>query len=309
MNINEAELLLRNHNIIVNDINSLTGSFNKDIFLINNTYVLRPSLVDMQKEQQNFKRIEHLLNVPKIEYMGKFKTNEDYYYTILNMLPGIDFIDAVSDMTLQQQKELGASISNFLNILHGITNTEYDIGHYLPLIPNYSGSWKSGHKKYSDYLFERTEKMQLNVNSCHIITQAFQYLNSYADVLDYQSGPVLLHNDFHPKNIVVNNGMFSGVIDWECSQFGESDFEMCHFIHWCLYPPKQDVDFKPFLRSLFNASPQCVMVPGIARRLTIYQIEHELIQLIWSNGKSEVDRTQKIIKWLAGSVDDLLNSL
>ncbi len=116
----------------------------------------------------------------------------------------------------------------------------------------------------------------------------------------------MLHNDFHPKNIIVRDGEFSGVIDWECSQFGEADFDLCHLIHWCLFPPKPDADFRPFLWSLFHASPECVSVPDIAERLTIYQIEHELIQLIWSGGKSEDDRVRRLDAWLEGSVGDLL---
>lgn len=307
MTLFEAKSLLTNHNIIVNDIKSVIGSFNKDIFLVNNAYVLRPSLTNMQKEQENFKRIEHLCNVPKIEFQGKFKSDNDYYYTVLNMLPGIDFIDAISSMTIKQQNQLGVTVSIFLNNLHSIAGSQYDIGHYIPLIPEYSGNWKNGHIMYWDYLKENTGKLTLNENTTDIVKQAIQYLYSHVDDLVFQSGPVLLHNDFHPKNIVVDNGDFSGVIDWECSQFGECDFEMCHLIHWCLYPPKEGVNFKPFLSSLFSASPKCVSVPNISGRLTIYQIEHELIQLIWSGGKTEIDRTQKLTKWLEGSVDDLLH--
>lgn len=308
MTINEAKSLVTNHGIIVQEIEPVTGSFKKDIFLINNAYVLRPSLASMQKEQDNFRRIERLCNVPKIEFQGTYESDEDYFYTILNMLPGKDFIDAIAGMTAKQQRQLGVSVALFLNALHGITGSRYDIGHYIPLIPDYSGTWKNGHILYWDYLQEQTENLKLTANAANTVKQAIRYLYSHADDLEYQSGPVLLHNDFHPKNIVVHNGDFSGVIDWECSQYGESDFELCHLIHWCLFPPKTNVDFRPFLSSLFGASPKCASVPNISGRLTIYQIEHELIQLIWSGGASETDRTHKLAKWLEGSVDDLLKS-
>jgi thiamine kinase-like enzyme len=123
--------------------------------------------------------------------------------------------------------------------------------------------------------------------------------------LDFQTGPKVLHNDFHPKNILLNQRSFSGVIDWECSQYGEADFELCHFIHSCLYPPNANIDFRPFLHSLFQSSPKCANVPDIATRLTIYQIEHDIQQIIWHGSKAETERVPRIIRWMDGGVDNL----
>jgi len=127
--------------------------------------------------------------------------------------------------------------------------------------------------------------------------------------LDFQTGAKLLHNDFHPKNILLNAQAFSGVIDWECSQFGEADFELCHLIHWCLYPPRPDIDFRPFLGALFQSSPKCTQVPDIAKRLTIYQIEHEIQQIIWNSSQAEAEKVPRIIRWMDGGVDDLLRQV
>ena len=102
---------------------------------------------------------------------------------------------------------------------------------------------------------------------------------------------------------------FSGVIDWECSQFGEADFELCHLIHWYLYPPKSNLDFRTFLRALFEASPQCTQVPDLVQRLTIYQIEHEMQQIIWNHSEAESWRIPRLVSWLDGYVADLFREI
>jgi hypothetical protein len=48
----------------------------------------------------------------------------------------------------------------------------------------------------------------LGWNEFHPDTEAFRFLDAFADVLDYQTGPVVLHNDFHPKNILLHRGIF-----------------------------------------------------------------------------------------------------
>ena len=102
---------------------------------------------------------------------------------------------------------------------------------------------------------------------------------------------------------------FSGVIDWECSQFGEVDFELSHLIHWCLYPPDPSINLRPFLKSVIRQLPYSKKVPDLETRLTIYQIEHDINQIVWSNGEVEADRFTRIEGWLNGAVGDLLSSL
>jgi len=43
----------------------------------------------------------------------------------------------------------------------------------------------------------------LEPSSQGIISKAFDYIYANIDFLQYQAGAKLLHNDFHPKNIIV----------------------------------------------------------------------------------------------------------
>jgi len=264
----------------------------------------------MDREQARFKRIAALRFVPHIQHIGMLEREADpVYYTLLTLLPGDDFVNVYPGTTLAQQRQLGKDIAAFLDNLHALTGTKYDVGLYVPTIPDFSGTWRAGHQQYWSLLEKGAEALQLKPHSLKVFESAFRFLNASAVALDFQTGARLLHNDFHPKNILLDAGAFSGVIDWECSQFGEADFELCHLIHWCLYPPRADIDFRPFLDALFQSSPKCAQVPNIAARLTIYQIEHEIQQIVWNGSKAETERVPRIMRWMDGGVNDLLQQL
>lgn len=277
-------------------IGSVTGSFDKTVYFIDDSYVLRPSRSSMADERDKYRRVENLPRVPGISFEGEYDCGEVYQYTALSMLPGVDLLTAVSSMTKDEQRKTGKAVAQFLDILHEIRGTSYDIGHYIPVIGNFAGTWREGHKRYWNILEESLGgKMH----------EAFVFLRENSSALDYSAGPALLHNDFHPKNIIVDSGDLSGVIDWECSQYGEADFDLCHLIHWCLYPPVKGVDLRHFLGTVIESAPRCAMVPDLAKRLTIYQVEHELIQTMWKGEEGLSGREARLRHWMAGGVEKL----
>ena len=140
--------------------------------------------------------------------------------------------------------------SGELEAMHAITSRSYDIGHYIPAIPNHEGSWREGHERYTAFLRIGIDEVELSPTNRKTIEDAFAFMNASLDCLVYQKGVALIHNDLHPKNIVVHGGALSAVIDWVCSQFGEPDFDFSHMIHWCFFPPDTDADLRPFTAAL-----------------------------------------------------------
>lgn len=278
--------------------------------MINQEFLLRVSETPMTLEQEKFRRVAALNFVPKILHTGTLKRDAGpLYYTLLTLLPGDDFVNIYPETTEAQQIRLGQDVAAFLDTLQEFRGTHYDIGLYVPALPPFSGAWREGHQHYWELLKQASAALSLKPDSVQVFERAYRYLEASSAVLDFQTGPKLLHNDLHPKNILLDHGKFSGVIDWECSQFGEADFELCHLIHWCLYPPEPTIDFKPFLRALFAASPQCAQVPHLTRRLTLYQIEHELQQIIWNGSEAESWRVPRLVRWLDGGVEELFREM
>lgn len=264
----------------------------------------------MTREQANFRRVATLQHTPRIKHIGVLEQQTNpIYYTLLTLLPGADFVSAYPETTVAQQQQAGKEVARFLDSLHAFSDTLYDIGLYVPMLPEFAGTWRSGHQQYWELLQQGTTALQLHPESHRIFKAAFQFLSASTDSLDYQRGPVVLHNDFHPQNFLLHQGSFSGVIDWECSQRGEADFELCHLIHWCIYPPQPDIDFRPFLRALIQAAPKCIQVPELATRLTVYQVEHEIQQMIWHGCTAESIRVPRLLRWLEGAVAELLQEV
>jgi aminoglycoside phosphotransferase (APT) family kinase protein len=306
----EVRQICTRHQIEIKDLKSLTGSFGKKIFFINREFLLRVSETPMTLEQEKFRRVATLNFVPKIIHTHTLEREAGpIYYTLLTLLPGNDFVNVYQETAEAQQKELGNNIAGFLDNLQEFNGTHYDIGLYVAALPHFSGSWREGHQKYWELLNQEIEKLPLKPYSIQVFERAYRFLQTSIAELDFQTGPKLLHNDFHPRNILLYQGEFSGVIDWECSQFGEPDFDLCHFIHWCLYPPKSDIDFRTFLRALFEASPKCTQVPNLVQRLTIYQIEHEIQQIVWNASEVESWRIPRLVRWMDGYVDDLFREM
>jgi aminoglycoside phosphotransferase (APT) family kinase protein len=310
MDTDDVISLLKIHDIKPACITSTIGSFSKQIFFIDDRYLLRTSNNPMDNEVERFNRVRYLASTPKILFDGIFKNNEkDVHYIMLDLLPGDDLFSICDSLDGKQISSLGSDIALFLDRLHSINGDSYDIGHYIPSIPGYAKSWKEGHAEYLKILKDGIRNIDHCLKNKSIIETAFIYLEKNMPSLAYQNGPRLLHNDFHPKNIIVNKGGFSGIIDWECSQYGEIDFELSHLIHWCVFPSNKKINLKPFLKAFLGSKPICSNVPELHKRLTIYLIEHDIIQIIWSKGKSENEYVDRIRHWLDEGVSKLFNIL
>jgi len=278
-------------------------------YVLDGKWILRVSK-NMLVEQIKLPRVQSVLLASHILKSGSFIIEDNtYYYVIIEYIHGCDMYKAIPNLTIEQSTNIGKGISDFISELHSIKGVAYDIGHYVATIPEYKGSWKEGHIKYVDALREGLSKMDFDNNSQSTISLSFNYIYDNINSLKYQSGPRLLHNDLHPKNIIVNEGELVGVIDWECSQYGEIDFELVHLIHWSLFPSDAGRSYNTLLRSVLRNIEIYLRIPDIEKRLTIYQLEHELNQILWNGKKVVFERVPRLNAWLDGQVEDLLKGI
>lgn len=274
-------------------------------YLLDNKYILRISKSTLNNQMKH-NRIKSMAFVPKIHSSGSFSVSDNkYYYLITDYVQGNDLWNVIQNLTDEEKNNVGKEIAQFLNELHSITDVAYDIGHYVPTIPRFTKSWKDGHLEYVEMLRGGLSEIDIELENKKIVSKAFDYIYTNINSLEYQTGAKLLHNDFHPKNIIVNEGRLAGIIDWECSQFGEADFELAHLFHWCIYPSIPDNNLELLLKSVVENLQIVSKVPNIEKRLTIYELEHELNQLIWNGNKQEEERVRRINGWLDGKVDSL----
>ncbi|VDN49142.1 putative Predicted aminoglycoside phosphotransferase [Petrocella atlantisensis] len=287
-----------NH-LFCNKITRVEGSFNKEIYFIDDKYLIRTSKQSMLNEQFKFDRIRDLKHVPKIVFSSDQRSMEcKIYYIILQYIQGIELFTKYDDLQNQDIYNIGVEIADFLSGLHTIKGEEYDIGHYVPIIPDFDKSWKAGHQKYWDLIYNGLKDIPLSDNAWRIIERSNDYINENISSMDFENGHSLIHNDFHFKNIIVNKNVFSGVIDWECSQYGEADFDLIHLLHWSLFPPSDASNMMQLFETVFIHYMKKSNIPMIEKRLTIYLLEHDCIQILWSQGKKAEELLPRIEWWI-----------
>jgi len=280
-------------------------------YLLDSKYILKISESELP-EQKKYIRINSLSFVSKIHSSETFTVSgNEYHYVIFDYIQGVELWNAAPSLTDKEQYNIGKEIAQFLNKLHSIADDFYDIGHYIPTIPKWEKTWKEGHCEYTAVLKNGLSKIDLKAGSQKMISKAFDFIYENIGSLEYQEGARLLHNDFHPKNILVHKGRLAGVVDWECSQFGEADFELSRLFDWCVYPDNyltQTNNLDVLLKSIIDNLRIASFIPDIDKRLTIYQLEHELNQLIWNGKKQEKERIIRINGWLDGKISIFLQN-
>lgn len=306
LHMTEIYNIVRAHGIPAGVIELYQEPRHQGTYLIDGKYLLKMSTSAID-EQENLDRVKQLQLVPKLHAFGSIVISDcRYHYIITDYVQGTELWSVLQHLTDKDKYNIGKEIAQFLNDLHRITDDYYDIGHYIPTVPRYKKSWQEGHLEYANILQKESSGLDLELSSKKIIAEAFDYIYGNIDALGYQAGAKLLHNDFHPKNIIVNEGRLAGVIDWECSQYGEADFELSHLFHWCIYPTIKENNLEVLLQAVVESLQITSTVPKLEKRLTIYQLEHEINQLIWRGKEQEEERATRINGWLNGKISAFL---
>lgn len=307
MTLEIAKAILENENFTFQSLHLFQSRNVLTDYLIDDKIIIRLSTYPLDGHKKQF-LVNAIDFTPKIYHVGDYVHEHTMiYYLIFDYIEGEELLAILPLDDPVKVDNIGKDIANFLYQLHTIRSDVYDIGFYIPTVPKYPLSWKAGHLKYIEYLKEEMMKLVLDPSDLVIIEQAFDYLHAHIDVLDYQRGPCLLHNDFHPKNIIIKDGRVSGIIDWECAQYGEPDFDLVHLFHWSIFPPNEDKSFDELIQKILHEMPQITMIPHLPIRLTIYQMEHELNQIIWSQNKDNQMRMEHLTAWLNHVMESKLN--
>jgi aminoglycoside phosphotransferase (APT) family kinase protein len=106
-----------------------------------------------------------------------------------------------------------------------------------------------------------------------------------------QSTPVVCHGDFHPSNVLIDNGRLTGVIDWVKATIAEPAFDYGAVMAiMATVPIRVPAGADRILRALMNNlarthSRQCGTTPEPEAALRYYQVFNCLVQLV-TVGKS-----------------------
>lgn len=84
------------------------------------------------------------------------------------------------------------------------------------------------------------EKLDESIEECRghlgddLITQAYAFVKENIHLLKLADGPCIVHRDFRPGNIMINQGNLSGIIDWASARagFAQEDFQAFQLQEW-----------------------------------------------------------------------------
>ena len=113
-----------------------------------------------------------------------------------------------------------------------------------------------------------TQKFEEGFSECANLPQSLlakcrHYFDSHIDLLQHVDGPCIIHRDFRPGNIIVQNNELQGIIDWSSARagFGQEDFCPLENGEW---PPHK----KAFLEGYASIRP----VPEYSRLMPLLRM-------------------------------------
>lgn len=144
--------------------------------------------------------------------------------------PGAILMEHLSGILLEKGKlttqlayEIGANLAQ----IHSITANGYgDLLYPSNLSSNPEDHW--------------LEKLDESIEECRghlsndLTEKASTYVNDNIHLLKLADGPCIVHRDFRPGNIMIDQGKLNGIIDWASARagFAQEDFQAFHLQEW-----------------------------------------------------------------------------
>ena len=120
----------------------------------------------------------------------------------------------------------------------------YEIGKNLAVIHNNKtdgfGYLTGGYKLKNTPETHFTEKFKESIEECrgHLPEELISKINNYyynnVSLLNNIDGPCMIHRDFRPSNIIIDDNKLAGIIDWSSGRasFAEDDFSSIEHGEW-----------------------------------------------------------------------------
>ncbi|MFC3909330.1 aminoglycoside phosphotransferase family protein [Legionella dresdenensis] len=228
---------------------------------------MRETNIDFYKQRLNlsdarFVRIEHEDAIVAVAYKVILPSGEnfilkiaantqDYWREIhfLNFFAGKILVPAIKAVVPPETDIKGAVLMEYLP---GTLLTKedfrdslaFEIGSQLGLIHSNRvkgyGDLTHSDKLYSDPRVPFTAKFEEGIAECSghlsddLLKQCRQFYDEHIPLLLSADGPCIIHRDFRPGNLIIQNNRLKGIIDWASARasFSEEDFCSMEFGGW-----------------------------------------------------------------------------
>jgi aminoglycoside phosphotransferase (APT) family kinase protein len=172
----------------------------------------------------------------------------------------------------------GAILMEFIpgTILSGQTLTEdmaYELGGILARVHSMrSEKIEETPLQYFSRKFEENSAECAQHLSQSLIQKCRDYFDAHVDLLRTADGPCMVHGDFHPGNIIINDGVIAGIIDWASTHdgFAQEDLSRIEYAGWNMSDEVQNAFLKGY-RTIRSVPDYHTVLPlfRLSKRLDI----------------------------------------
>lgn len=185
--------------------------------------------------------------VPKVIYKGKYNKLS---YLILNHIDGDDLGNVYADLSSEEKKGIAREIANIQNVVATLPQnrgygylTSYDD-------ESYKKSWK-------EVILEHLERSRSRIKENKIfdykkVDKIEELLDKYEEYLSTIK-PIPFLDDLSSKNVLINEGELSGVIDFDWICFGDKIYVFA-LTNMALISLGYDTEYVDYLMEEIKAS-------------------------------------------------------
>lgn len=169
------------------------------------------------------KQFANILPIPKIIQLVD-PTNEIHGAILMEYIPG----------ALLKTKELTEALAYEIGCCLAVIHLNRLQGYGDPV----QGNLINDPRPYFTLKFEEgLDECRSNL-PINLIEHCENYFESHLDLLENVDGPCVVHRDFRPGNLIVNEGKLKGIIDWAGARasFAEEDFCSLEHGEWLIDP-------------------------------------------------------------------------
>ena len=213
-----------------------------DVFSIDGKYVIKintghPAIPKLKKEKEMYEIIFGKIPLPHVYGYDSSKEVLPYSYIIMQHVRGFSLGSLYNDLSKEQRKIWLIKIGEILASIHSVKFDHFG--------EDFSKKEFKGDKNYRDYLKKYISSI------CKKIKDSNELQKQEVDSLEkfFLNSPLfkisppasLLHGNFIPDNILVDDGEIKAVVDWEWCRSGHNEEEIATFLYRNLKMEKDSI--------------------------------------------------------------------
>ncbi|WP_135855188.1 phosphotransferase family protein [Halorussus salinus] len=161
--------------------------------------------------------------VPSVRAIETEDTEVPYPYAIVEYVWGdeLSSIEQFESFPRDRQRSIVREMGRVLGTLHA--QTQFETYGALEGETTRDLTVKNGASDWRDYYRETYEEYATAADDSPVsdlVAEAYEYFEEASATVRPESGPVLLHADFTPDNLITEDGSVRAVLDWEHAKAG-----------------------------------------------------------------------------------------